>query len=172
HDRVSGREGWGDLPREHEEREVPRDDLGRHAERAGGRPEAHVLELVGPARVVEEPGRDERDVDVPALLDGLAVVEALGDRELAGPLLDEPGDAEEVLATVRAAHARPRRLVRPACRVDGGVDVDRIRARDRREAFLGRWRDRGERLAATLDELSVDEEAVLVAQAHDVPRLR
>ena len=62
--------------------------------------EPGVVELVGPAGVVEEPGRDERHVDVAALLDRLAVVEALGDGELAGALLHEPGDAEQVLAAV------------------------------------------------------------------------
>src|SRR4029079_11412479 len=34
HDRVAGGERRGDLPGQHQQREVPRDDLGGHAERA------------------------------------------------------------------------------------------------------------------------------------------
>ena len=76
HDGVAGGERRRDLPRQHEQREVPRDDLRRDAERARVRAEARVLELVGPAGVVEEVRRDQRDVDVARLLDRLAVVEA------------------------------------------------------------------------------------------------
>ena len=49
----------------------------------GVRAEAGVLELVGPAGVVEEVRRDQRDVDVARLLDRLAVVERLQHGELA-----------------------------------------------------------------------------------------
>ena len=101
HDRVARGERRGDLPREHEQREVPRDDLSRDAERLRVGAESGVIELVGPPGVVEEPRGDQRDVDIAALLDRLAVVEALGDGELARALLDEPSDAEEVLAAVR-----------------------------------------------------------------------
>jgi hypothetical protein len=59
-----------------------------------------VVELVGPARVVEEPGRHQRDVDVARLADRLAVVERLEHRQLAGALLQDAGDPEEVLAAL------------------------------------------------------------------------
>ena len=55
HDGVARGERRRDLPGQHQQREVPRDDLPGHAERLGVRPEAGVVELVGPARVVEEP---------------------------------------------------------------------------------------------------------------------
>jgi len=45
--------------------------------------EAGVVELVGPACVVEEVRRGQRDVDIARLLDRLAVVQALQDGELA-----------------------------------------------------------------------------------------
>ena len=73
-------------------------------------PEAGVVELVGPARVVEEVRGRQRDVDVAALLDRLAVVDALEDGELAGALLQEAGDAEQVLAAVGAGHPAPEPL--------------------------------------------------------------
>jgi hypothetical protein len=45
HDGVAGGEGGRDLPRQHEQREVPRDDLRGDAERAGVRAEARVSSL-------------------------------------------------------------------------------------------------------------------------------
>ena len=103
HHGVAAGQGGGDLPGQHQEREVPRDHLAGDAERLGVRPEPGVLELVGPAGVVEEVRGGGRDVDVARLLDRLAVVDRLQHRDLAGPLLDDPRDPEEVLA-----RARPR----------------------------------------------------------------
>jgi hypothetical protein len=61
---VSGGQGGCDLPRQHQEREVPRDHLSHDADGAGALSEAGVLKLVGPARVIEEVRRGQRDVDV------------------------------------------------------------------------------------------------------------
>src|SRR5439155_12294858 len=52
-DSVPGSERRRDLPRQHQEREVPRDDLPGDAERLRLPVRERVLELVGPARVVE-----------------------------------------------------------------------------------------------------------------------
>src|SRR5213594_509818 len=61
-DRGARRECRRDLPRQHEEREVPRNDLADDADAlAAG--ELGIEEL-RPARVVIEVARDERDVDV------------------------------------------------------------------------------------------------------------
>ena len=147
HDGVARGERRGDLPGEHEQREVPRDDLRGDAERARVRAEPGVVELVGPARVVEEPGGDERHVDVAALLDRLAVVEALGDRQLAGALLHEPRDAEQVLAAVGPAELRPGLVVGAAGGGDGGIHVFGRRGGDLGDVLLGGRRDAGERLA-------------------------
>jgi predicted small secreted protein len=54
----------GDLPREHQQREVPRDDLAATPSGRGSGPVTGVPELVGPAGVVEEVRRRQRDVDV------------------------------------------------------------------------------------------------------------
>ena len=83
HDRVAGGQRRGDLPGQHQQREVPRDDLGRDAERPGDPAREGVVELVRPAGVVPEVVRGERDVDVPALLDRLAGVHRFEDGELA-----------------------------------------------------------------------------------------
>src|SRR4051812_7654084 len=54
HDRVARGERRRDLPREHEQREVPGDDLRGHAEWLRITVRKCVLELVGPAGVVPE----------------------------------------------------------------------------------------------------------------------
>jgi hypothetical protein len=54
----------GDLPGQHQQREVPRDDLAGHPERPRRRAVPGVLQLVGPPGVVEKVRRDQRDVDI------------------------------------------------------------------------------------------------------------
>ena len=100
-----------ELPGRHQQREVPGDDLPGDAERARRRAVARVLELVGPAGVVEEVRGRERDVDVARLADRLAVVERLEHGELAGALLDRARDAEEVLGALAPGQVAPDRLV-------------------------------------------------------------
>jgi hypothetical protein len=132
---VPRREGGRDLPREHQEREVPGDDLAGDADRLGLAVRECVLELVGPARVVEEVRRRERQVDVARLLDRLAAVQRLEHRELARALLEDARDPEEVLRALRRRELRPAVLVRGARGLHRGVDL-----------FLRRLADLGERL--------------------------
>ena len=106
HDGVAARERGRDLPGEHQEREVPGDDLRGDAERPRSPAREGVLELVGPARVVEEVRRGEREVDVARLLDRLAAVERLRYRELPGALLEDARDPEEQLRPLRRASRR------------------------------------------------------------------
>ena len=102
---LPGRERRRDLPRQHQQREVPRDDLARDADRPRAPVRERVLELVGPARVVEEVRGGERQVDVARLLDRLAAVERLEHRELARALLQQPRDPEQVLRALGRAQA-------------------------------------------------------------------
>ena len=108
-DGVAGGQRRRDLPRQHQHREVPRDDLAGHAERPGVRAEARVVELVGPARVVEEVRRGQRDVDVAGLADRLAVVQRLEDGELAGALLQDAGRCGTGTCRGRPGASGPRR---------------------------------------------------------------
>ena len=105
-----------------------------------------VLELVGPARVVEEVRRGERQVDVARLLDRLAAVERLQHGELARALLQQPRDPEQVLRALGRAQRRPAVLERRARGGDGGVDVLRARLPDLGERLLVGRRDRRVRL--------------------------
>ena len=121
HHGVAGGQRGSDLPGQHQQGEVPRDHLGGDAERPGA--EAGVLQLVGPAGVVEEVRCGDGYVDVARLLDGLAVVERLQHGELAGAFLEDPGDAEEVLRPLSARQFRPHPAVGAPGRTDGVVDV-------------------------------------------------
>ena len=94
HDRVPGGQGGRHLPRQHEQREIPGDDLAHDTDRLVVRKLGR--DQLGPASVVVEVPCGERDVQVTRLADRLAVVQGLHHREMAGPLLDLPGDAVEM----------------------------------------------------------------------------
>ena len=172
HDGVAGGERGRELPREHQQREVPRDDLPGDAERPRRAVRERVLELVGPAGVVEEVRGGERQVDVARLLDRLAAVQRLEHRELARALLR--GCARSGTGTsrarARAASTRcrtPRAPPRPRASTSSGPACATSR-----ERLLVARRDRREALArARLDPLAADEQAVALLQRDDVARL-
>jgi hypothetical protein len=80
--------------------------------------------------------RGERKVDVARLLDGLAAVQRLRDRELACAFLKDSRDSEEDLRPLGGAPAAPgrERLLRGP---HGERDVLRARLRDLGERLLG-----------------------------------
>ena len=172
HDGVAAGQRRRDLPREHQQREVPGDDLRGHAERPRPPVGERVLELVRPAGVVEEVRGRERQVDVARLLIGL------------------PPSSDSATASSRARSCRIRamrkryfarsdgRQRRPAVREgvagrrDREVDVLRARVRDLGQRLLGGGRHGREPLAgAGLDLLAADEEPVALLEADDVARL-
>src|SRR5262249_32983409 len=117
HAGVAGGQRRRQLPRGHQQREVPRDHLPGDPEWAGIGAEPGVAELVRPARVVEEMRRGQRDVHVPGLLDRLAVVQAPQHRELAGA---RPGRAGAIGYgyVARAGPGSGPRVVSTAWRAD------------------------------------------------------
>ena len=119
HHSVTGREGGRHLPGEHQYREVPGDHLARHPQRPRVQAGEGVLQLVGPSGVVEEVGRGQGEVDVARLLDRFAPVEGLEHGELPRPLLQHPGQPEQVFGALPAVHPSP----------DPGVGVPRRRHR-------------------------------------------
>ena len=173
HRRVAGRQRRRQLPRRHQQREVPRDDLANDAARHDRTVARQGIgQLVRPARVVEEVRRRQRDVDVARLLDRLAAVQRLDDRQLARALLDQPRDPEDVLAALQPGQRRPGRLRGP-CRGDRARDVVGARLGDLGQRLLGRRVDR-RRVGPTgrLDELATDEQPVAITQANVVGGLR
>ena len=132
-----------------------------------------VLELVGPARVVEEMRRGQRHVDVAALLDRLSGVHALDDGELPRALLQDARDPVEVLRALAARQLRPARPMRLLRRGHRPSDVRLRRVGDLRQRLLGRGVDDGERLPwLRRAELVSDEEAVLGLDPDVIGRLR
>ena len=105
HHRVTHCDGGGYLPGQHEEGEVPGNDLSRHPV---GPVAGHLFfhQLGGPGVIIKMPG-NERNVDVPAFPDGLAVVEALEDGEEPGVFLHQSGQGVEVLGPLGSAYALP-----------------------------------------------------------------
>ena len=132
-----------------------------------------VLELVGPARVVEEVRGRERQVDVARLLDRLAAVERLGHRELPRPLLQDAGDPEQVLGPLGRPQARPAVVEGGPGRPHREVDVLGARLGHLGQRLLVGGRAGREPCAgARLDHLAADVEAVALLEADDVASLR
>ena len=166
-DRVAAGERRPPLPRKHEEREVPRDDLpddaDRLAQRVGQEVAAHgdrlALDLVGPAGVVAE-RVDRADHVAARVADRLAAVDRLELREFLGVLLDQVGELEHQLTAVGGVHLGPRPLLEGgAGGLDGAVHVGRRRRRHLGQHVAGRGVERLERAAAgRIDELVVDEQ--------------
>jgi hypothetical protein len=116
-------------------------------------------------------GRGEGDVDVAALLYRLTAVHRLEHGELARSLLDDPGDAKQVLSAVGARKRGPR-LERLASVADGGVDVLGTRRRHRGEDLLGGGVDRLEVIAGDrVREAAPDVEAIGVPKGDNIGRL-
>src|SRR5450631_1512049 len=154
---VSRRQCRRDLPRQHEKREIPRNNLTHDTTRlvAG----ELLLEQLGPTGVVVEVPRHERDVDVAALANRLAIVHGFKDREEPGVLLHQSRQSVEIASPSMRSEGSP--LWRcSARRANGSIDVsgpalgDRgqflaIRGVDRVEIF-----SRGRRLPRSSDEES------------------
>ena len=141
---VSGGECRRDLPRDHQQREVPRDDLPDDADRhvAG---ELGVTELRPPGVVIEVPG-DQRDVEIARLTNRFAVVETLEHGEQPGVALHLARERVQIAGACVRRQRRPAwgRGSRPR---DGGVDVSLAPLRDAGENRCGRGVDRLEVLS-------------------------
>ncbi len=172
HDGVARGEGRGQLPRRHQERKVPGDDLATDAQRVGtARTRQGVLQLVGPSGVVEEVGRHERDVHIARLADRLAPIHRLQNRKLAGLLLDHPPDPVDVLRPLFSGQVAPVRLVRRPGGPDGLVNDGFVSEPHLCDRLLRGRIDRREVLVR-VPERAVDERAVAIFQAHVIGGLR
>src|SRR5258708_1523371 len=106
HDGIPGGERGGNLPCQHEQREIPRNDLTYNAAR--GVSGKFLLEQLRPARMVIEMARHQRNIDVAALTNRLAVVESFENREPARMLLHLPRHRIEVARTRMRTEGLPR----------------------------------------------------------------
>ena len=131
HDRVAAGQGRSPFPGEHQQREVPGDDLADHADRLPQRVGKEIaanrhgppFDLVGPARIVAQRVRDAGHVAL-RVADRLAAVERLERGQLVGILLDQVGQLEEQPAPIGGVHRAPRPgFQAPSRGLDGLVDV-------------------------------------------------
>ena len=93
------------LPRHHQQREIPRDDLPDHAMRVVAGELA--LQQLRPPRMVVEMPRDERNVDVACFAYGFSVVERFKHCEMSGMLLNAAGDRVQPARTHVAVERLP-----------------------------------------------------------------
>jgi hypothetical protein len=77
-------------------------------------------------------------VEVARLLDRLAAIEGFRDCEFAGPVLQQPGDAEQVFAAFFAGELAPG-LEGGGGGLIGGIDIGRIGHSDFREFLAIPW---------------------------------
>ena len=120
HNAVAHRQSRSDLPREHEQGKVPRDDLPDDAKRRVAR---HLgLGELRPAGVVVEVANHEGDIGVASLADGLAIVHCLQHGDEPGVLLQAARDRIEV-ARAHVARRLGEALEGLARSGDGAVDV-------------------------------------------------
>ena len=94
HNSVSRSQSRRDLPRQHQQREVPRNDLtDTPASRVAWKLRVKQLR---PTSMMIKMTRYQRNINVTALADGLAVVHRLQDCEAAGMLLNGSGQRVEI----------------------------------------------------------------------------
>ena len=133
---ISAGEGGGNFPRQHQQREIPRDDLSRHPERPRGAAGEGISQLVRPAGIIEKMGGDQWEVDVPALADRLASIHRFQHRQFAGFFLDQAGDAEEIFTAIRSRGFGPDLFIGAAGGSDGAVHVRSAGFRNAGEWFF------------------------------------
>lgn len=129
-DGVTGGNGGGDLPRPHEEGEVPGDDLTADTnglvtgvgEGLGVGVNSLTVDLVGPAGVVTEAAQSVGQVDL-GHGEGLAVVEGLNGGDSINVALNQVGQLVQETATVGGGNPAPFTLVGLAGSGHGDVDI-------------------------------------------------
>lgn len=127
---VTRRNGGGDLPRPHEEGEVPRDDLTADTnglvagvgEGLGVGVNRLTVDLVGPAGVVTDTAQSVGQVDL-GHGEGLAVVEGLNGGDRVNVALNQVGQLVQETATVGGGNPTPFALVGLAGSGHSNVDI-------------------------------------------------
>ena len=156
HNGVSRRQRRSNLPRQHQQRKIPRNNLPDNSAR-------HILgkflfQKLRPAGVMIEMPRDQRNVDVAALANRLAIVHRLQHREQPRMLLHQPRQRIQIARPRMRSERLPRWRRRPR-RFHRCVDVRRGSLRHRRQPLPIRRIDglevlaRRRRLPHAVDEM-------------------
>lgn len=164
-DGVTGSNGGGDLPRPHEEGEVPGDNLTADTnglvtgvgEGLGVGVNSLTVDLVGPAGVVTDAAQSVGKVDL-GHGEGLAVIEGLNGGESINVTLNQVGQLVQETATVGGSNPAPFTLVGLAGGGHSDVDILLVGLVDGGDNLLVGGVDGVEGLAlGTLDIFVVDE---------------
>src|ERR1700687_5774768 len=139
YDGISGCERGSNLPRQHEQWKIPRDDLADDA--ASGVSRKFLLEQLGPARMMIKMPRYQRNIDVAAFTKRLAVIKCFENREPARMLQNLPRQRIEIARTRMRSEELPRRQCSP-CGFHRAIDI-RCRSLRHRREFFTRGRIRG-----------------------------
>src|SRR2546429_4895425 len=132
HDGIPGCERGGNLPRQHEQRKIPWDDLTYDA--ASGVSRKFLLEQLGPARMMIKMPCYQRDIDVAAFTNRLAVIQCFEYREPARMFLYLPRQRIEIARTRMRGKGLPRRQSSPRG-FYRAIDIRCRSLRHRREFF-------------------------------------
>ena len=103
----------GHLPRQHQQRKVPRDHRAADPQRGHVR-QFRRQKLRQPGMVIEMPG-DQRHVDVAAFADGLAIVHRFQHGQKPRVFLHKPGQRIQVSGPLMPGKPRPFRLRAAGC---------------------------------------------------------
>ena len=101
---ITGSKRRGNFPSQHQEWEVPRNDLSYNAMRFGIGAEASKFQFICPTCVIEEMSGRKRNIHIAGLTNWLAIIHRLNDCELACAFLDQPCNSKEVLSALFSAH--------------------------------------------------------------------
>ena len=153
HQSIAGCERRGDLPGQHKQRKIPRNDLPAHPDRLG--PRKLTVDQRGPTGMMIEMAGDQRNVDIARLADRLAIVDRFQNRQETLALLHMARERIKMLRPLEAGERRPFGLSLPR-RGDRCVDVGRRALRRAGDAFAGRGIEDLEQVAG-LGEDAVDE---------------
>ena len=165
HNGVSQRKSRSEFPRQHQQREIPRNHLANDAKRFQITTRCRILQLIRPAGVVEEMRGRHRHIEVARLADRLTAIKRFRHCKLPRSILQQPCQTIEILPALRPLQFRPRRKSFRRCRV-GRIDIRSVRHRDFRNLLLIPRADRIEPLLRFRShKLAVDENPVAIRNA-------
>ena len=179
HRGVAGRQCRSDLPRRHDEREVPRHDAGAHTKRleqhvVGRHRERRTLEVGAVGAGLGHLGEPLKsalgtgNVGHHGLADGATAVTGLDLRQLGGVVGDQLGDLTELGATLGTRHLRPGTFIESATGGGNGTfGVLAVTLGHIGDLLAGGRVIGGESLARRrVAQFTVDEHLVI---SHDIP---
>ena len=134
HDRVAGGQSRRNLPRQHQQRKIPRDDLPHNSARLVLR--KFLIEQLRPTGVIVEMPRHQRNINVATLADGLAVVHRLQHGEQPRMLLHQPRQRIKIARASMRSQRAPFRSS-SARRTNRRVHISSAALRDGRQFLPG-----------------------------------